>query len=234
MMRTMEEPECHGGRRVTFMVSPYEGPPLEDDPNVTCAAACHPHAIFSLSVYDPHPDRDGGYFRISNQRTTVCLPRRLFSENREARRAHIRRFANLSHGPTPIRFNIQNAIADDVMGRAGNSGRNLEVRVLSSLHRDGVRAMPVIPPPGIPPVPKFPKELPVKSSTKRKRIEEGGENSAAQDRCVICLEEMTAGTEVPVLPCDHCSFHEDCLRTWFQNRLVCPLCRRRPLREGVY
>nr|GME18377.1 E3 ubiquitin-protein ligase Praja-2-like [Ipomoea batatas] len=45
--------------------------------------------------------------------------------------------------------------------------------------------------------------------------------------CVICLEELTAGTEVAVMPCNHCSFHDRCLSTWLERSLCCPLCRHK-------
>ncbi|XP_019173818.1 PREDICTED: E3 ubiquitin-protein ligase Praja-2-like [Ipomoea nil] len=47
------------------------------------------------------------------------------------------------------------------------------------------------------------------------------------DCCVICLEELTAGTVVAVMPCNHCSFHDGCLSTWLERSLCCPLCRRK-------
>nr|GMD39813.1 E3 ubiquitin-protein ligase Praja-2-like [Ipomoea batatas] len=45
--------------------------------------------------------------------------------------------------------------------------------------------------------------------------------------CVICLEELTAGTEVAVMPCNHCSFHDRCLSTWLERSICCPLCRHK-------
>nr|GLL41810.1 E3 ubiquitin-protein ligase At1g63170-like [Ipomoea trifida] len=60
----------------------------------------------------------------------------------------------------------------------------------------------------------------VVESLKRKRIEEGG------NCCVICLEELKAGRDVAVMPCNHYSFHDDCLSSWLQRSPSCPLCRR--------
>ncbi|XP_039121376.1 uncharacterized protein LOC120258097 [Dioscorea cayenensis subsp. rotundata] len=42
--------------------------------------------------------------------------------------------------------------------------------------------------------------------------------------CMICLEELVAGTEVKRLPCSHV-FHGDCIDGWFARRDSCPLCR---------
>nr|GLL46940.1 E3 ubiquitin-protein ligase At1g63170-like [Ipomoea trifida] len=58
-------------------------------------------------------------------------------------------------------------------------------------------------------------------SLKRKRIECGG------SCCVICLEELTAGRDVAVMPCNHHSFHDHCLSSWLQRSPSCPLCRRK-------
>nr|GMD47983.1 E3 ubiquitin-protein ligase Praja-2-like [Ipomoea batatas]GME18374.1 E3 ubiquitin-protein ligase Praja-2-like [Ipomoea batatas] len=59
-------------------------------------------------------------------------------------------------------------------------------------------------------------------SLKRKRIEDG-----AGSCCVICLEELTAGRDVAVMPCSHHSFHDDCLSSWLERSPSCPLCRRK-------
>ena len=42
--------------------------------------------------------------------------------------------------------------------------------------------------------------------------------------CMICLEELVAGTEVKRLPCSH-RFHGHCIDGWFARRGSCPLCR---------
>lgn len=55
------------------------------------------------------------------------------------------------------------------------------------------------------------------------------EELAATDRiCIICREEMIAGTELGapkrLVPCGHI-FHFYCLRNWFERQLKCPTCR---------
>jgi len=42
--------------------------------------------------------------------------------------------------------------------------------------------------------------------------------------CIICREEMTAGSGAKKLPCNHI-FHSNCLRSWFQRQQTCPTCR---------
>nr|GMD25561.1 E3 ubiquitin-protein ligase Praja-2-like [Ipomoea batatas] len=59
-------------------------------------------------------------------------------------------------------------------------------------------------------------------SLKRKRIAYD-----ERDCCVICLEVLTAGTDVGVMPCRHYSFHHDCLSSWLERSPSCPLWRRK-------
>jgi hypothetical protein len=43
--------------------------------------------------------------------------------------------------------------------------------------------------------------------------------------CLICHDSLEIGANNPkVLPCNHV-YHLNCLRTWFQHRQTCPLCR---------
>jgi len=43
-------------------------------------------------------------------------------------------------------------------------------------------------------------------------------------KCTICLMEISEGTEVILLPCDHI-FHEKCITKWVKIHTTCPLCR---------
>jgi len=47
--------------------------------------------------------------------------------------------------------------------------------------------------------------------------------------CIICREEMVAGSSTKKLPCNHI-FHKNCLRSWFQRQQTCPTCRLDVLR----
>lgn len=44
-------------------------------------------------------------------------------------------------------------------------------------------------------------------------------------QCTICLEEQMLGQTVRTLLCGH-SYHEYCVRPWFETARSCPLCRR--------
>ncbi|CAH9102705.1 unnamed protein product [Cuscuta europaea] len=63
----------------------------------------------------------------------------------------------------------------------------------------------------------------IQMSLKRKRVEECGEEGVV---CSICLDGVSSGAEVAVMPCNHSSFHLDCLFTWLHRNRSCPLCRR--------
>ncbi|CAH2292240.1 E3 ubiquitin- ligase RNF115-like isoform X1 [Pelobates cultripes] len=44
--------------------------------------------------------------------------------------------------------------------------------------------------------------------------------------CPICLEEYENGQHLLTLPCRH-HFHTDCILTWLQQNVSCPICRDR-------
>lgn len=59
------------------------------------------------------------------------------------------------------------------------------------------------------------------------RVEKGlvGDDKITDSyRCVICLEEIPAGSEAISMPCSHI-YHEDCIANWLQRSSLCPLCR---------
>jgi hypothetical protein len=43
-------------------------------------------------------------------------------------------------------------------------------------------------------------------------------------KCTICLMELSEGTDVILLPCEHI-FHEKCIIKWLKVHNTCPLCR---------
>ncbi|KAJ6677857.1 F6A14.12 PROTEIN-RELATED [Salix viminalis] len=47
---------------------------------------------------------------------------------------------------------------------------------------------------------------------------------AAASDCAVCLEEISAGSEVIPMPCSHV-YHSDCIVKWLQTSHSCPLCR---------
>ncbi|WJZ81045.1 hypothetical protein VitviT2T_000907 [Vitis vinifera] len=44
------------------------------------------------------------------------------------------------------------------------------------------------------------------------------------ESCMICLEELSGGSEVTVMPCSHV-FHGSCIIRWLKQSHVCPICR---------
>ena len=52
---------------------------------------------------------------------------------------------------------------------------------------------------------------------------ESGENCDAT--CSICLGMYKEGQQLFVLKCGHV-YHEDCILTWFDQDIVCPICRK--------
>jgi hypothetical protein len=51
--------------------------------------------------------------------------------------------------------------------------------------------------------------------------------------CSICLAVITEEEPTMLTPCNH-GFHEQCLKRWMQEQLICPLCRHRlPLVQKV-
>ncbi|XP_021297794.1 E3 ubiquitin-protein ligase CIP8-like [Herrania umbratica] len=49
------------------------------------------------------------------------------------------------------------------------------------------------------------------------------EGDIAQE-CMICMEQLSSGTEVTSMPCSHL-FHGDCIQEWLNTSHKCPLCR---------
>ncbi|KAH7550306.1 hypothetical protein ACOSP7_024447 [Xanthoceras sorbifolium] len=43
-------------------------------------------------------------------------------------------------------------------------------------------------------------------------------------QCVICLEEISVGSEATRMPCSHV-YHQDCIVSWLEQSNLCPLCR---------
>eukprot|EP00300_Choanocystis_sp_HF-7_P003942 c13005_g1_i1.p1 GENE.c13005_g1_i1~~c13005_g1_i1.p1 ORF type:complete len:135 (+),score=13.50 c13005_g1_i1:223-627(+) len=41
--------------------------------------------------------------------------------------------------------------------------------------------------------------------------------------CVVCLEQLSAGDLVRVLPCFH-KFHTACVDKWLRKKATCPIC----------
>ena len=67
----------------------------------------------------------------------------------------------------------------------------------------------------------------------RRRVGGVGEGGERKEGCVVCQSEMEGGEEVVLLPgCGH-SFHVGCIEPWFEQRDMCPTCRRQVTAEDV-
>ena len=51
--------------------------------------------------------------------------------------------------------------------------------------------------------------------------------------CYICLKEYIIGDKVLALPCLH-NFHPDCVKEWFKEKNICPICKSELTEEKVY
>lgn len=52
-----------------------------------------------------------------------------------------------------------------------------------------------------------------------------------EDKCPICLVELSEGEDIKNLPCKH-MFHPNCIDTWLVKNSACPICKRDVL-EGI-
>jgi hypothetical protein len=48
---------------------------------------------------------------------------------------------------------------------------------------------------------------------------------ANQEKCFICLENLSTQKKIVELPCKH-KFHKKCLNNWIRENPTCPLCRQ--------
>jgi E3 ubiquitin-protein ligase RNF115/126 len=67
-------------------------------------------------------------------------------------------------------------------------------------------------------------EAAIKSLPKKQLVPQDlGDNGKAE--CNICMDDVTAGDEVTVLPCAHW-YHEACVAAWLKESDTCPVCRK--------
>ncbi|KAI0390972.1 hypothetical protein F5Y17DRAFT_442503 [Xylariaceae sp. FL0594] len=62
------------------------------------------------------------------------------------------------------------------------------------------------------------------ASLPKKRLDEEMLGPERKGECTICIDEVTVGDEVVVLPCRHW-FHEECASLWLRQHNSCPVCR---------
>lgn len=52
----------------------------------------------------------------------------------------------------------------------------------------------------------------------------GADLAVENIECTICMEEYEVGQKLTVLSCMH-FYHEDCIKTWYNDNNECPQCR---------
>lgn len=63
------------------------------------------------------------------------------------------------------------------------------------------------------------------NSLPKKNINKSMLGSDDKAECSICMDSVTVGTEVTVLPCQHW-FHFECIKSWLTEHDTCPHCRK--------
>ncbi|KAK3352363.1 hypothetical protein B0T25DRAFT_454157 [Lasiosphaeria hispida] len=64
----------------------------------------------------------------------------------------------------------------------------------------------------------------------KKKVDEKMLGAEGKAECTICIDELTKGDEVTVLPCTHW-FHGECVTLWLKEHNTCPICRA-PIEGG--
>lgn len=59
----------------------------------------------------------------------------------------------------------------------------------------------------------------------KKKLDEEMLGPELKAECSVCMDDVTVGVEVVVLPCSHW-FHEACARAWLMEHNTCPICRK--------
>ncbi|XP_019154650.1 PREDICTED: uncharacterized protein LOC109151188 [Ipomoea nil] len=202
----------------SFTVRPYPYGGEDNDP-FPCAAASSGPSRSNVYVRFSHHIDDEELYEIESR--TICLSEDVLAEESgDDCRSFI-----VSEGLCywPIDAETVLDIADEVVKKAVQFKCNLRVEIRSVIRGSDDDAQETYEDDRDSGAASSGGGLEVKS-LKRKRI-------ACDERdrcCVICLEVLTAGIDVVgVMPCSHCSFHDDCLSSWLERSPSCPLCRRK-------
>jgi E3 ubiquitin-protein ligase RNF115/126 len=62
------------------------------------------------------------------------------------------------------------------------------------------------------------------ASLPKKKLDEKMLGPELKAECSVCMDDVTVGVEVVVLPCTHW-FHEACATAWLNEHNTCPICR---------
>lgn len=63
------------------------------------------------------------------------------------------------------------------------------------------------------------------NSLPTKKLDEKMLGSEGKGECSVCMDDVTLGDEVVVLPCTHW-FHQQCASVWLKEHNTCPICRK--------
>ncbi|KAH7384843.1 hypothetical protein BKA64DRAFT_151328 [Cadophora sp. MPI-SDFR-AT-0126] len=63
------------------------------------------------------------------------------------------------------------------------------------------------------------------SALPKKKLDEKELGPEGKGECSVCMDDVTIGVEVVVLPCSHW-FHETCASAWLSEHNTCPICRK--------
>ncbi|KAH7313088.1 hypothetical protein BKA65DRAFT_412168, partial [Rhexocercosporidium sp. MPI-PUGE-AT-0058] len=63
------------------------------------------------------------------------------------------------------------------------------------------------------------------SALPKKKLGEKELGPEGKGECSVCMDDVTTGVEVVVLPCAHW-FHEACASAWLSEHNTCPICRK--------
>lgn len=58
----------------------------------------------------------------------------------------------------------------------------------------------------------------------KKQVDDKMLGAEGKAECTICMDDLTKGEEVTVLPCSHW-FHGECVTLWLKQHNTCPICR---------
>jgi hypothetical protein len=61
-------------------------------------------------------------------------------------------------------------------------------------------------------------------SLQKKRVDDEMLGADGKAECTICMDEISKGAEVTVLPCKHW-YHGECVVLWLREHNTCPVCR---------
>ena len=71
---------------------------------------------------------------------------------------------------------------------------------------------------------KFKKQKSLFNSIVEKKINRNISNKLQNNKCAICLDDLSKGKHISYLPCCHV-YHSKCIKKWLKVSNLCPLCK---------